>query len=329
MYVRQLVLRAGLRSSHRLSHFFRLQSNLAVHSSSSSKVSNKNNTSYSREELHRLALLQNQQHHKDTQIAFDAETDAAMTTIPRDIRFHHRDSQEMREWKRRQQYYYATEQKYGFLDDTLVKLGIFKEQEVQEKKEWIKQRLKSQKWISDESRKTSVSLRALALVQQEYGVPTELLIEKEDSIERKQSKVKEQITFWVNQSTESLEGLPHDRKSVISAIKQAKQANRMDYKATQEDIELFLLEHEEDLKTELDWSEEKFMEYAIRARKIAARAAREQTTDDLVKTGPLEKLQLIKENYPKKELSVAGLNVITLWKVECYLNSKVKVHISL
>jgi hypothetical protein len=291
--VPQLTLRAGVRSCQRLSRLFSNQSSQLSTISPSSP-------STAREELHRLALLQNQKHHKLQQSAFDAETNIAMTTIPRDIRFDQRDSIELRDWKRRQQHYYSIEQKYGFLNDTLAKLGILQQRDVDEKKEWVKQRLKSQKWISDESRKTSVSLRALALVQQEYGVPSAMLIDKQDTPEQKQQKVKEQIQFWVKQTSESLDGLPHDRKTVSAGIKEAKQANRMNYKVTQEDIDLFLLEHEEELKTELEWSDEKFMEYAILARKLAARESQEKTVDDLIKTGPLDKLQLIAPNTLEK-----------------------------
>lgn len=273
---------------------------------SSSNNHNNNNSSdsgnkaLSREELHRLALTRNREHQRARQQAFDAETNIAMTAIPRDIKFAHTDSLELRDWKRRQQYYYFLEQRYGFLNDILAKLGLVEQKEIDEKREWLKQRLKSTKWISDESRKSSISLRALSLVQQEHEVPSEMLIAKEDSLETKQDKVKQQLNYWVTQTTESLDALPNDAKSVTAAIKEAKLANRLDYKVSTEDIEIFLLEHEEELKQELEWSDEKFVEFAIHARNVAARIASQQTVDSLVKTGPLDKLQLISPHSLEK-----------------------------
>ena len=242
-----------------------------------------------------MALIENQAFHRVRQQAVEQETNVPMTELPRDLRFSHLDSTETRDWKRRQQYYFSQEQKYGFLYDTLAKLGVLQAKDVEERREWMKQRCKSQKWITDECRKTSVSLRALNLIQQEYLAPSELLIAPTDTPQQKQEKVKKQIHFWVAQTTQSVEKLPHDRKSYLTALKTAKKENRYSGKGgTNEDVELFLLENEEELKQELDWDDRKFMDFAIHARKVAARAARIATVDDLIQIGPLDKLQLVR-----------------------------------
>jgi len=88
--------------------------------------------------------------------------------------------------------------------------------------------------------------------------------------------------------------LPHDRTSYLTALNAAKKENRFSGQGTSEDVEMFLLEGEEELKKELDWDDQAFTAFAIHARKVAARAARIASVDDLIKVGPLDKLQLVR-----------------------------------
>jgi hypothetical protein len=241
-----------------------------------------------RAELHAEAMKINAKHHVKMELKFRTEPDIAMTSIPRDIKFHFRDSAEEREWKRRQQHYYYLEETYGYIEDALAREGLASQVDIDAKREFIKKRIASRHMLLDEVRTPKVKLADLKEVEETYNVPQELRIAEGDSPAEKKRKVRGQVEHFVKTSREELAKRPSTHKEVKALLKQAEDNYRLE-----EDVDMFFLENEEKLKEDFVWDEAKIVEFSREVRTLAVEAFGDVEVDSFTKSSALTRLGLI------------------------------------
>jgi len=246
-----------------------------------------------REELHKLGLEMNKKHHIKEQKEFDAEQDIHMCTIPRDMKFHHLDSVEERNFKRRQQAMYWHYENYGYVGEALAKQGLMDQTEIHERKEFIDRRIKSMHYYTDQVTKPKVSMQQILRVQDEYDVPEDMRVAEGDSTEVVGKKVQEQVRYFVLKSTEALAKVPHTAEQVSAQLAEADKINRA--KPSEDDIDELLMEHEDKLAQPFDHDEASYQNIFKEVLETARKYKQEQTVDDWTESGPFRDLGLIRK----------------------------------
>lgn len=246
----------------------------------------------SRDDLHAMALGMNAEHHAEAEENFKAMTDLPATKIPRDVKFHFHDTVEERLWKQRQQLYYHIEDKFGYVDDILVKKGFLDQEEVDNKRDFLAKRLQSKRFLTDQIATPEISLATIKRVQEVYHVPEEMKVRDDDSPEQKSQKVKDQVQYFIKQSSESLKALPIKNTEEVKA--QLAEAEKI-YRLTDDDVEEFLNANEDKLKKDMP-ELENISEFVEKIRSISLRKAQEASVNDWTKSEPLKVLGLLKRD---------------------------------
>lgn len=235
-----------------------------------------------------MALEMNVKHTAKKAEEFKTEVDMHMVDIPRDLRFHFRDTIEEREYKKRQQIYYHSYENYGYLGDALAKDGLMDQAELDADRAFIHKRVRSRHILTDELLAPKVDLDQIKKVQEEYNVPSELKILDSDSADVVKQKVRDQVQHYIKVSQEALSKQVTSHKEAREKIFEAEK----EYRAT-EDVELFLMENEDKLAQDFEWDETKIKEFADRTRKLAVDAFTKVNVENLTKSAPLRKLGII------------------------------------
>ena len=259
--------------------------------------------------MHAMALQMNQEHQIKKAQKFDTEEDVVGASFPAFLKFHYADSVADREYKRRQQTFYYIEEKYGYVDDILIKKGAMTAEEVASKRAAMKRSTESRKHLTDQLADPKVSLAQLQQLEAQFGVPEEMRIADSDSRKEQQKKIKDQVQFYIDTSKEALEMIPTTKEQNEASIAEYVAANRQDA----DTAELQLMENADEI-SEYAINDPKELEAKMEELRVrATEATKKLELDHFTKTKALQNLGLIRrgtltklEGELRKAVNLAG-----------------------
>lgn len=217
------------------------------------------------------------------------EKDLPDIQLPHNVKLRPRDSLDTRKWKLKQQFYYEQHQKFGYVDDILVKKGWLSGEMLTARRAFVDEQMSRPASSRDPS---VVDVDKLMEVQAKYEVAEELKINEEDSVEVKKKKAMGQLQSYIEQTQQAIDEFP----DATEHLKELRIAHKKLANATEEEVELFLIEKEDQLKEETKYSSlEEFMRENTHRMMDVMEQQMNDPLNAAIKHQPLEQLGLIKQ----------------------------------
>jgi len=235
------------------------------------------------------ALTQNVDRKATYEAELSLEKDLPDVDLPHRVKLRARDSIPTRKWKMKQQFYYSNHQKFGYLDDMLVKKGWLSAELLATRRKFVEEQLAKPAAPTGPS---EVTLGKLLEVQDKFETSEELKINEEDSLAVKKTKAMGQIQAYIEQTQTGLDQFPDANVT----LKELRNTHRKLASCKEENIEEILLEYEKELEQETEY--ENVADFMKKNTHRMMDLFEQQANDPLnqkIKHKPLDTLGLIKQ----------------------------------